>query len=295
MKIFNRGLFALMLGGPVLMTQPANAHVCDFSDVRMERLKDNFYVISGGGGNIGVSAGEDGVFLIDDQTAPLTPEILALIGEVNDGPIRFVLNTHLHGDHTGGNENLGREGAVILAHDNVRTRLIEREVSAGALPVLTFNDQVSIHINGIEARAVHVENAHTDGDSIIYFKGANVVHVGDIMFNTCFPFIDTNSGGSFKGLIPAIEGVLAKIDGETIVIPGHGPVTDKAGLETYLDMLVTIGGRVRSLKSSGKTLEEVLAANPAAEFDEVWSWSFINGERFVTTLYNTMEDWAEAP
>ena len=272
------------------MTQPANAHVCDSSDVRMEHLKDNFYVISGGGGNIGVSVGEDGVFLIDDQTAPLTPEILALIGEVNDGPIRFVLNTHLHGDHTGGNENLRQEGAVILAHDNVRTRLIEREVSAGTLPVLTFNDQVSIHINGIEARAVHVENAHTDGDSIIYFKGANVVHVGDIMFNTCFPFIDTNSGGSFKGLIPAIEGVLAKIDEETIVIPGHGPVTDKAGLETYLDMLVTIGGRVRSLKSSGKTLEEVLAANPAAEFDEVWSWSFINGERFVTTLYNTMED-----
>lgn len=279
-----------MLGGTMLMTQPANAHVCDSGDVRMEHLKDNFYVIYGGGGNIGVSAGENGVFLIDDQTAPLTPEILALIRKINDGPIQFVLNTHLHGDHTGGNENLGQEGAVILAHDNVRTRLVEREVSAGALPVITFNDQVSIHINGIEARAVHVENAHTDGDSIIYFKGANVVHVGDIMFNTCFPFIDTNSGGSFEGLIPAIEGVLAKIDEKTIVIPGHGPVTDKAGLETYLDMLVTIGGRVRSLKSSGKTLEEVLTANPAAEFDEVWSWSFINGERFVTTLYNTMED-----
>ena len=290
MKIFNRGIFALMLGGTMLMTQPANAHVCDSGDVRMGHLKDNFDVIYGGGGNIGVSAGENGVFLIDDQTAPLTPEILALIRKINDGPIQFVLNTHLHGDHTGGNENLGQEGAVILAHDNVRTRLVEREVSAGALPVITFNDQVSIHINGIEARAVHVENAHTDGDSIIYFKGANVVHVGDIMFNTCFPFIDTNSGGSFEGLIPAIEGVLAKIDEKTIVIPGHGPVTDKAGLKTYLDMLVTIGGRVRSLKSSGKTLEEVLMAKPTAEFDEVWSWSFINGERFVTTLYNTMED-----
>jgi glyoxylase-like metal-dependent hydrolase (beta-lactamase superfamily II) len=290
MKIFNRGLFALMLGGTMLITQPASAHVCDSGDVRMEHLKDNFYVIYGGGGNIGVLAGEDGVFLIDDQTAPLTPEILALIREINDGPIQFVLNTHLHGDHTGGNENLGREGAVILAHDNVRTRLIEKEVSAGTLPVITFNDQVSVNINGIEARAFHVENAHTDGDSIIYFKGANVVHVGDTMFNTCFPFIDTNSGGSLEGLIPAIESVLARIDEETIVIPGHGPVTDKAGLQTYLKMLVTIGGRIRVLKAEGKTLEEVLAANPIAEFDKIWSWSFISGEGFVTTLYNTMED-----
>ena len=290
MKIFSRGLFALMLICPMLMAPPANAHVCDSGDVRMEHLKDNFYVIYGGGGNIGVSVGEDGVFLIDDQAAPLTPEILSNIREVSDGPIQFVLNTHLHGDHTGGNENLGQQGAVILAHDNVRTRLTEREYPKDALPVITFNDQVSVHINGIEARAFHVENAHTDGDSIIYFKEANVVHMGDTLFNTCYPFIDTNSGGSLEGLIPAIERALAKIDEETIVIPGHGPVTDKAGLKTYLDMLVTVGGRVRTLKSSGKTLEEVLVANPTAEFDEVWSWSFVNGERFVTTLYDTMED-----
>jgi len=290
MKIFTKSLLTLVFGLPFLAATPAKAHVCDFGSMTMDQVGDGFYVIGGSAGNVGVSVGEDGVFLIDDQMAPLTEELLAMIRGVSDGPIKFVLNTHLHGDHTGGNENLGKKGAVILAHDNVRAGLIGRGVSEGTLPVITFNDKVSIHFNGHEARAVHFENAHTDGDSVIFFDAANIVHMGDTVFNSCYPFIDTNSGGSYAGTVAVVESVLEKIDQDTVVIPGHGPVTDKAGLQVYLDMLETIGGRIKALKAEGKTLEDVLATSPTAEYDEIWTWGFINGERFTTALYNMLED-----
>jgi len=290
MRIFGSGMIALVAGLGMLTAQPANAHVCDFGDVKVEHLKSNFYVIYGAGGNIGVSAGAEGVFLIDDQVSELGPDILAALREISDGPIRFVLNTHVHGDHTGNNELMVENGALILAHDNVRIRLIERERPAGALPVITFNDRASVHINGEEARALHFDNAHTDGDSVIVFNDSNIVHMGDILFSPCFPFIDTASGGSPEGVIAAVKAMLEQVDDETIIIPGHGPVTDKAGLKTYLAMLETILGRVKALKEEGKTLEQIVAAKPAAEFEIVWTWQYFDGESFVTSLFKALEN-----
>ncbi|MEE8258087.1 MAG: MBL fold metallo-hydrolase [Sphingomonadales bacterium] len=268
--------------------------------IEVQHLNGNIYAIFGRGGNIGMSAGDEGVFLIDDQYAPLTPKILAAIREIDDGPIRFVLNTHWHGDHTGGNENLGNEGAMIIAHDNVRLRLIEGldrgngritpPAAEGALPVLTFNDQVSLFINGEEARAIHVENAHTDGDSLIYFRDANVLHAGDTFFNGRFPFVDVASGGSIDGLIAAIELALSFVDDDTIIIPGHGPIATRADLGIYLEMLTLTRERVAALKAEGKSIEEIIAADPTADYNEKWTWVFINPEAFVFSVYSSLED-----
>lgn len=268
--------------------------------IEVQHLNGNIYAIFGRGGNIGMSAGDEGVFLIDDQYAPFTPKILAAIREINDGPIRFVLNTHWHGDHTGGNENLGDEGAMIIAQDNVRLRLIEGldrgngritpPAAEGALPVLTFNDQVSLFINGEEARAIHVENAHTDGDSLIYFRDANVLHAGDTFFNGMFPFVDVASGGSIDGLIAAIELALSFVDDDTIIIPGHGPIATRADLGIYLEMLTLTRERVAALKAQGKSIEEIIAADPTADYNEKWTWAFINPEAFVSSVYSSLED-----
>ncbi len=253
-KYFIGALFSVSL------VFPGNAAAQGDVEIIVQHLNDNIYAIFGQGGNIGMSVGDEGIFLIDDQFAPLTPKILAAIREINDGPIRFVLNTHWHGDHTGGNENLGDEGAMIIAHDNVRLRLIEGldrgngritpPAAEGALPVLTFNDQVSLFINGEEARAIHVENAHTDGDSLIYFRDANVLHAGDTYFSGRYPFVDITSGGSIDGLIAAIELALSFVDDDTIIIPGHGPISNKAELEVYLEMLTVSRDRVASLKGA---------------------------------------------
>jgi len=286
LKVFLITLAAVFF---TFLAQPASAHVCDFGEVRVEHLKDNFYVIYGSGGNIGVSAGPEGVFLIDDQVTELGPDILAAIREIADGPIRYVLNTHVHRDHTGNNEMMAGNGALILAHDNVRTRLIEREQPAGALPVITFNDQASVYINGEEARALHFDHAHTDGDSVVVFKDSNIIHMGDLVFSPCYPFIDTNNGGNPNGVISAVKAMLEIMDDDTIIIPGHGPVTDKAGVEAYLEMLEVVFGRLKAFKAEGKSLEEALAENPTAEYEAVWAWVFIDGAGFVSSHYDSLE------
>lgn len=257
-------------------------------------------MLFGAGGNIGVSVGEDGVFIVDDQFAPLTEKIKAAIAELSDKPIRFAINTHFHGDHTGGNENLGREGTVIVAHDNVRIRMAagsfikafnnRTEPQDGfALPTVTFNDQASLHLNGEQTRMHHVSNAHTDGDSIVHFEGSNVVHMGDTFFNGRFPFIDVDSGGSIDGVIAAANKVLGIVDEGTRIIPGHGPVSDKAGLMMYRDMLVTVRDRVAEMKSAGNSLEEVVAAGVVDDFKENYG---AGGEQwpaaFVSFVYNSL-------
>jgi cyclase len=278
-------LALLLLSGPIFAV-----HDCDFGVVRAEHVKGNFHVIYGGGGTIGVLVGDEGVFLIDAQAAEVTPDILAAIRKINDGPIRFLINTHVHGDHVGGNENMAQEGAVILAHDNVRSRLVETEKSKGTLPVITFNDKASVFLNGEEMRAMHVENAHTDGDSVIFFKDSNMVHMGDVLFNNCYPFIDTGRGGSAAGTIKAAAMVLAKIDDDTIVIAGHGAYTDKAGLARYHQVLTEVFDSVVTLKAEGQSLENVLAAKPTAKYDATWTWGFINGEAFTTAIYNSLPE-----
>lgn len=253
----------------------------NFDDVKIttQKLTDRVYVLFGAGGNIGVSVGEDGVFIIDDQFAPLTDRIKAAIAELSDQPIRFAINTHFHGDHTGGNENLGKEGTVIVAHDNVRVRMSEGSFNSlrntrsdpkpkASLPVVTFNDRASLHLNGDNARMHHVRRAHTDGDSLIHFEKDNVLHMGDTFFVGRFPFIDVGSGGTIDGVIGSTKTAIAIADDNTQVIPGHGPVTNREGLRAYLKMLEDSRDRVAKLKADGKTLDEIRAAKPLADYEE---------------------------
>lgn len=257
-------------------------------------------MLVGNGGNIGVSAGPDGIFVVDDQFAPSVPRILEALAALQPGPVRFVINTHWHGDHTGGNEALGSRGAVIVAHDNVRRRMslpqfiraMNSEVPAspaGALPVVTFAESVSLHLNGDEVRVIHVEPAHTDGDAIVHFTRANVLHAGDLYFNGFYPFVDVSSGGSVRGLIRACDRMLALANAETKIIPGHGPLSDAAGLREYRAMLQTVTDRVAALIAKGSSAEAVVAAKPTAEFDAKWGGSsFMPPERFLQFLYTDL-------
>ena len=269
----------------------------DFSKVEVKTIPvaDGVYMLMGAGGNIGLSIGKDGVLLIDDQYAPLTDRILAAIGEITDQPVRMILNTHWHGDHTGGNENLAGEGALIIAHDNVRTRMSARHFSAFfksetpaspelALPVVTFSETVTLHLNGQTIRAEHMPPAHTDGDSIIWFDGLNVVHMGDIFFNEWYPFIDFDSGGSVTGMIDNVNQVLPQLDEHSKVIPGHGPLSDKAGLVRFRDMLETVSGRVQKMIDDGMSTDEIVAAQPSQEYDEVWGDGFLKPEQWIRML-----------
>lgn len=274
----------------------------DAVEITTTPIAPGVYMLEGRGGNLGVSVGEDGVFLIDDQFAPLTEKILGAIGAITDEPVRFVFNTHWHGDHTGGNENLGEAGAVIVAHRNVLERLsmdqvlerIGRPVSTtaaaprAAWPVVTFTSDVSFHLNGDEMHAVHVANAHTDGDAIVHFREANVLHMGDTFFVGRFPFIDTASGGSINGLVAAVEKALSLSDGETRIIPGHGPLSDRDDLMEYGEALQGMRGAVAEHVAAGHSVEETLEARPIQRWAEAWGQSEAAEESFVRTLHASL-------
>ena len=294
--VLRPSLLALCL---TFLLQPARAQNFDNVEIQVVDVADGVYMLVGSGGNIGVSAGEDGVFLIDDQYAPLTDKIRAAVATISDQPIRFVLNTHWHGDHTGGNENLGEAGVLIVAHDNVRERMSTEQVNTfferttppspdAALPVITFGEDVTFHLNGNAIHAFHVEPGHTDGDAVIHFRGANAVHMGDLYFASGYPFIDLSSGGNVDGVINAAATVLGMIDDETKVIPGHGPLSDKAGLQAYHDMLVDIRDTILEMIADGKSLDEVLAAKPTAAYDAEWGQSFIKPEPMVRFVYTSL-------
>lgn len=290
-----------MVGVLAAMTTFTAVVAQNFDDVEIKTtdLGNGVYVMFGSGGNIGLSVGEDGVIMVDDQYAPLTDKILAALSEVSDEEVVYVLNTHFHFDHTGGNENLGHKGSVIIAHDNVYEKLsvdfvhgaLGRTFPALAkegLPKITFNDQMSFRINGDNARAFHVANAHTDGDSMIYFENADVLHMGDVYFNYLYPFIDVFSGGSVDGVLKAQKQALDMVSDNTQIIPGHGVMATKQDLQANYDMIKDVRDSVAELKSDGLSLDQVLAAAPSAEYDEKWTWGFITAEKFVTSIYNSL-------
>jgi cyclase len=265
----------------------------DFSKVEVKATKvaGTVYMLTGSGGNIGVSVGEDGMVLIDDQYAALAPKIEAALKTISTKPLRFVLNTHYHGDHTGGNEYFGRN-ATILAQENVRKRMkVEtsnfwQKVPAspkGSLPVITFNDTATVHLNGEDVRAVHFPNGHTDGDSVIWFTQSNVVHMGDDFFNGTFPFIDIDNGGSVKGMIAAAEKVASMIPADTKVIPGHGPLGDRDSLRKFAEMLKGVSAAVQAGLTAGKTADQMKADKVLAPWD-AWAKGFLKQDTFIDIL-----------
>lgn len=289
-------LAGLILGGSTVAQQNF-----DSVEITTEKAGKGIYMLVGAGGNLGVCVGEDGVFLIDDQYAPLTDKILAALKKLDERPPRFVLNTHWHGDHTGGNERMGATGAIIVAHENVRVRMSTDQFMAafknsvpaspaGALPIVTYTDSVTFHLNGQTIRAWHPQPAHTDGDSMVYFAESDVLHTGDVVFNGMYPFIDVSSGGSIDGMIAAVREAIEMIGPETKVIPGHGVMTDLAGLKTYLSMLEGVRGVIAALVREGKSSEDAIAAKPLATWDEEWGQGFIKPDKMVEIVYDSLSN-----
>ena len=272
-----------------------NAQRFDSVQILTTKLSENTYMLEGAGGNIGVSVGEEGVFVIDNQFAPLSKKILTAIKALSDKPLKLLVNTHYHGDHTGGNENMTKAGATIIAHDNVKRRLSEEQGDATskpkeALPVITFNDKISIAMNGESVAVFHVKNAHTDGDAILYFTESNVLHTGDTYFNGRYPYIDLNSGGSVDGYIDAVKRGLMVIDEETKIIPGHGSLSNPEEYKTFLTMLETLRTNIQNAIAEGKTEDDIKTdSNLTKAYDELgYGTGFINSERIRLTFYKSL-------
>jgi glyoxylase-like metal-dependent hydrolase (beta-lactamase superfamily II) len=262
----------------------------DFADVQIKstHVAGNVYMLEGAGGNIGVSVGPDGLLIVDDQFAPLAAKIEAALRQLDKGPLKFVLNTHWHGDHTGGNAHFGRQ-APIIAHTNVRKRLADQAGTVReALPVITFDASLSVHFNGEEIRVLHLPPGHTDGDSVIHFTQSGVVHMGDQFFNGRFPFIDLNSGGDVAGYVRNVEEVLKKLPDGVKIIPGHGPLASRSDLERFHGMLLETTGFVRQAIADGRSLEQLKAAGLPDKWRE-WGSGFINTDRWLEITYQGLK------
>lgn len=278
----------------------------DFSkvEIKTQKITDGIFILQGAGGNIGLSTGADGPLVIDDQYAELAPKIVAAIKAQQDKPIAFIVNTHFHGDHTGGNAAFAALGARIVAQDNVRKRLKDGVVRPGSFnsapvaaenfPVITFPESLTFWWNGDEISVWHSPPAHTDGDAIVEFKKANVVHMGDVFFNGFYPFIDVDSGGSIDGYIAAIETELKRVDDNTKIIPGHGPLGNKQDLEKFLGMLKDVRGRVAALIKRGVSEEDAIKADPLKDLNDAYGKFFITGDQMTRATYRSLKNSAPA-
>lgn len=297
-----RMLFFVLAGALWLASGIAPALAADDEfdkvEIKVHKVAGNIYMLEGEGGNIGVSVGPDGIVIVDDEFAPLAPKIKAALRTVGqDKPLRFVLNTHYHGDHTGGNVVFG-ESAAIIAHENVRNRLASgskarngRErppAPKAALPVITFRDSVSVHLNGEEIRALHFPTGHTDGDSMIYFVGSNVVHTGDDFVTYGYPFIDLSAGGSVKGLVANWEKALTLLPADVKVIPGHGPVSTLADVRRFLGMLKEAIAAVSNGIKQGKNLDQLKKDKVLAALDPAWGKGFMKADEFIEIIYKDL-------
>ncbi len=273
----------------------------DKVEIKVQKVAGSVYMLTGSGGNIGVSVGPDGIVVVDTQFAPLAPKIQAALKGISDKPVRFILNTHWHADHTGGNAEFSKLGTVVVAHDNVRIRLENGGETrfgkvppqpAAMLPVISFNDQLVVYLNDEEIRAIHFPRSHTDGDIAIGFKPSGVLHMGDLFFNGIFPYIDAGNGGSVKGLIASIERVLSLDSGqwpaEPRIIPGHGPLATRADLVAYLEMLRGTSAAVEAAIRKGRTLEQMKQEKVLAAWDEKWGKGFLNTDIFTEILYGSL-------
>lgn len=289
MKYVLKQLVLLVSSALLLVSIQASAQNEDIK-IKVTSVAGNIYMLEGRGGNIGASAGEDGLLIVDDQFAPLAEKIEKALSKINKGKLKFVLNTHWHGDHTGGNAYFGKK-ATIIAHDNVLKRLSEKTkpkpLEKEALPVITFAKDINVHFNGEKVRVIHLPTGHTDGDSVVWFTKSNVIHLGDHFFNKRFPFVDTNSGGSVPGYISNLETVLTIITEDTKIIPGHGQLANIDDLKNNIVMLKNTLKIVSDYKSNGKSLDEIKKEGLGAQWKS-YSWGFITEERWIETLYNSL-------
>jgi glyoxylase-like metal-dependent hydrolase (beta-lactamase superfamily II) len=285
MTLSRKSAAMITLLGLMWPLSPASHAQQDFSNVEIvaHHVAGSVYYLQGAGGNIGLSIGEDGVVMIDDQYAPLTDKILAAIRQLNEGEIRFVINTHVHGDHTGGNENLGKLGILILARDEVRVRLAAQSPAA-ALPVLTYSDAITIHLNGEEVYAFPVPPAHTDGDTFIHFVDSDVIHTGDVFRTTAFPVIDTNNGGTLDGSIQALGLLIGTAGPDTLILPGHGEVSTRMDVMGFRDMILDVRDQVAPMVERGMSYKEVAAANPTVAYNDRYG----NPDRFLRAVYTEL-------
>ena len=268
----------------------SSATHADENPVTAEKLSDSVYVLFGQGGNIAASVGEDGIYIIDDQFAKLSNDIKKTISDLKPGSAEFVINTHHHGDHTGGNENFAKAGAHVIAHDNVHKRLEEKHgANSDYLPRISFGHDLKLHFNNEHAHVVHYAHAHTDGDSVIFFNNDNIVHMGDIYFNFgSLPFVDVDSGGSVDGILAAVNDVIKQIDERTVVIPGHGPVSDRSGLVTYAKLVKKAKDLMLKAMQNNASLEQVIKADPLAELGlEYAGW--LPKEKVTTLFYRSLK------
>jgi cyclase len=304
-----RSTLFLVLAFVAAVAVPAAHAQQNFDKVVITPLKlaDGLWMLTGAGGNLMVCAGPDGALLVDAQYGPLAARIRAVVDSLSGGrPLRFVLNTHYHGDHVSGDSAMAAAGATIVAHANVRRRMsadrlnetfgsTTKAAPAAALPVLTFSDSLTFHLNGLEIRVVHLPPGHTDGDAVVWVPAANVLHTGDLLFNGAYPVIDVSAGGSIGGMIRSLDLLLPLLGPATKVVPGHGPLADRAALLRFRGMLLAVRDRVARLVKEGRTLEQVMAAKPLADLDRVWGTGFMKPDVFLQVVYRDLSREPAAP